>query len=149
MNYNYNPLAFQQECAFVPYQLVYVYNACVAAAQHSKKFNLISADPTFSRLEIKTKASLFSWGENMTVQLVPYQNGTEITVSAQPKTSIGSQGIGAQQTAGPKNKKNISNFLYEVSRYLQAPQNQLKKTFNPRPGAGAEKIFCFCFIGGA
>ena len=81
------------------------FEACAAAANNSSLFSLISCNQVLNRLEINTKVSMFSWGEILTVQLAPAQNGTEISVSSQPKTSIGSQGIGAQETAAVKNKK--------------------------------------------
>lgn len=114
MKYTYNPSSHQTESLTVSYPVDIVYAAAVRAA-NSTGFVLKEENKILRRLLVSTKASLFSWGEIITVQIFQTDMGTNVQISSQPKTSIGSQGIGAQATAGVKSKKNIDRFITALS----------------------------------
>ena len=115
---NYNPAERMSERLTLNCDMNTAYNAFLKAVNDLPKFKLDSENRTLNRLTVKTKASLFSWGEIMTVQLNSVGDQTEVIISSGLKTSIGSQGIMAQQTVGVKTKKNIDILLNEASKYL-------------------------------
>lgn len=119
MFYAQNPLAHQTESVLLPFPGYAVYDAVLAAVNQEKGYKLQTENRMMGRITFYTKASLFSWGEILTVQLEDRSPQCLLTISAQPKTAIGSQAMGAQATIGRKVKKDIDDFLSCLSRYLR------------------------------
>lgn len=113
----FNPMALQTEQLSVNYPIDKVYSAVLSAAQGGK-FKLKDSNEKLYRISIQTRASAFSWGEILTVQLSPNGNSTFITVSSQQKTWVGSGSTMNQLTIGRKNKRNIDTIIDEISQYL-------------------------------
>ncbi|MDR0917290.1 MAG: hypothetical protein LBN02_08935 [Oscillospiraceae bacterium] len=117
-NSSFNPSERISERLVLNYDIERVFSATIQAVGETKGFALSDSNEVLHRIIVKTKASLFSWGEKMTVQLSKTEEGTELSISSELKTSIGSQGIGTQETIGKKNKKNIDKLLDAISRYV-------------------------------
>lgn len=118
-NYTFNPAEKSSEIVNVKYAIDHVYDKTISALSNSKGYKNVEGNKILYRISAVTKASLFSWGEKITIQLNEIEpNKTEISVLTQLKTSIGSQGIGAQATIGKKNKKNIDMIFDLISKNL-------------------------------
>lgn len=100
-DFTYNPAEKSNETLTVKFEITHAYRAALQALAFSKDYKKVEGNIVLHRITFITKASLFSWGEQMTVQLNEVDpHKTEISVSSELKTSIGSQGVGAQATIG-------------------------------------------------
>ncbi|WP_127583775.1 hypothetical protein [Paenibacillus koleovorans] len=117
--YTFNPAEKSGESLTVKYDIEHVYNATLKALSDSKGYKKVEGNKVLHRISTVTKASLFSWGERITVQLNEIEpQKTQISVLSELKTSVGSQGVGTQATIGKKNKKNIDVLFELISKYL-------------------------------
>lgn len=112
------PLANQAESLVINLPVAAVYQAVIATVNGSKSYKLKDDNRILLRVSFQTKASLFSWGEIVTVQLEDRGWQTALTIGAQPKTVFGSQALGAQAMASKQIKKEIDEFLSAMSRNL-------------------------------
>ena len=117
MKSTFSTLANQAESVSVNYSIGHVFEAAIKAAG-SKGFKIKDTNKILNRLTVLSKASLFSWGEIITVQFEEVGEKTKVSVSSQPKTTIGSQGKGSQEFIGRKNKKNIDRYFDALSKCL-------------------------------
>ncbi len=115
---SFNPQALLEERLVIDYPISKVYAAVVSTARDGYGFSLREENKIMHRITVSTSVSMFSWGELMTIQLVDIDGRTQLTISSQLKTSIGSRAASTQTFIGRKNKKNIDTFLNEVSRHL-------------------------------
>lgn len=118
-DYTFNPAEKSGESLYVKYDIEHVYEATIRALSSSKSFKKVEGNKILHRVSAVTKASLFSWGEKITVQLNEIEpNKTEISILSELKTAIGSQGPGTQAFIGKKNKKNIDLIFDLISKHL-------------------------------
>ena len=118
MKQTFNPAESKAETVVVNFPADYIFQAAMKALSSDKQFKVQDSNQILHRISFQTKASLFSWGEKMTLQLNDEDEKTEIVVMSELKTAVGSQGPGAQATIGKKNKKNIDMVLGLISKYL-------------------------------
>jgi hypothetical protein len=103
------------ECEF-PIAKEKVFNAICQAIPTIKGMKLESSDKLLGRIIAKAGVSLFSWGENIPIQLIEVaENKTKIQITSSPKTGIM---FGGAFDMG-KNRKNIENILSATSKILQ------------------------------
>ncbi|MGI6234474.1 MAG: hypothetical protein ACOYI6_04370 [Christensenellales bacterium] len=113
----FNPAALQSEQLILNYPIEQVFQAVLAAARGGR-FRLRDYNEKLYRVIIQSGASAFSWGENLTIQLSPFNDGTAISITSQQKTWVGSGSAMNQLTIGRRNKKNIDQLLNDISDYL-------------------------------
>lgn len=76
-----------------------------------------NADKLQGRFVVKAGVSLYSWGENIPIQLIEIsENRTKVQITSSPKTGIM---FGGAFDMG-KNRKNIENILFSTSRILSS-----------------------------
>ena len=76
-----------------------------------------SADKLLGRIIVKTGVSIWSWGEEVPIQVTEVsENKTRISITSTPKTGIM---FGGAFDMG-KNRKNIELILAETSKILQS-----------------------------
>jgi hypothetical protein len=108
-------LDHNEECEF-PVAKEKVFNAMLKAIPTIKGMKIEKADKLLGRITVKAGVSLFSWGENIPVQLTEIsENKTKVQITSSPKTGIM---FGGAFDMG-KNKKNIENILSSTSQVLQ------------------------------
>ena len=93
-----------------------VFNAICQAVPTIKGMKLESSDKLLGRIIVKAGVSLFSWGENIPIQVIEIsENKTRIQITSSPKTGIM---FGGAFDMG-KNRKNIELILTTTSQILQ------------------------------
>lgn len=98
-----------------------VFEAMCRAIPTIKGMKIDNADKLQGRIIVKAGVSLWSWGENIPIQLIELsENKTRVQITSSPKTGIL---FGGAIDMG-KNRKNIENILSTTSRILSNPQNQ-------------------------
>ena len=103
------------EC-IIPLPKEAVFEAILKAVPTIKGMKIDSSDKLLSRIMVKSGVSLFSWGENIPIQLSDAGEGqTRLQITSSPKT--GSMGGGAFDLG--KNRKNIEAIISATSRTLQ------------------------------
>lgn len=115
-------LGHNGECEF-PIAKEKVYEALCQAIPTISGMKLESADKLLGRVMVKAGVSLFSWGENIPIQLPEVsENKTRIQITSSPKTGIM---FGGAFDMG-KNRKNIEYFIGYVSnlteKYVKSTQ---------------------------
>lgn len=81
-----------------------------------------NADKLQGRFIVKAGVSLYSWGENIPIQLTQIsENRTKVQITSSPKT--GSMFGGAFDMG--KNRKNIENILFSTSKILSSENQQV------------------------
>ena len=89
------------------------YNLINKVIEKNKNFKLDSYDDFTGRIVIKTKLSLFSWGENVYIQLTKVNSKkTNIKLMSTPKTGVL---FGGALDFG-KNRANIDLIISEISK---------------------------------
>jgi len=97
-----------------------VFEAMCFAIPRIKGMKIQNADKLQGRILVKAGISLFSWGENIPIQLLENgENKTTVRITSSPKTGIM---FGGAFDMG-KNRKNIENILSNTSRVLLSQQN--------------------------
>jgi hypothetical protein len=98
-----------------------VFDAMSRAIPTIKGMKIDNADKLQGRITVKAGVSLWSWGENIPIQLIELsENKTRVQITSSPKTGIL---FGGALDMG-KNRKNIETILSTTSRILSNPQNQ-------------------------
>jgi hypothetical protein len=97
-----------------------VYSAMCRAIPTIKGMKIESADKLQGRIMVKAGVSLFSWGENIPIQLISVnENLTKVQITSSPKTGIM---FGGAFDMG-KNRKNIESILSTTSHILSSSDN--------------------------
>ena len=98
-----------------------VFDAMCIAIPTIKGMKVENADKLQGRILVKAGVSLYSWGENIPIQLLGVEeNKTKVQITSSPKTGIM---FGGAFDMG-KNRKNIENILSATSTILQRNINQ-------------------------
>lgn len=95
--------ADQQLQLQVPYSPDDTFNALKAAMEKLPKVKVDSASPTTRTVAAEIGMSLWSWGENIGISVVPVEGGSGVTVKSSSK-------VRANVLNGGKNAKNIGLF---------------------------------------
>jgi hypothetical protein len=107
-----------------PFSKEKVFNAMCMGIPRIKGMKIESADKLQGRIIVKAGVSLFSWGENIPIQLIELsETKTRVQITSSPKTGIM---FGGAFDMG-KNRKNIENILSATSQIL-SNQNPLSET---------------------
>lgn len=102
-----------------------VFDAMCRAIPTIKGMKIDNADKLQGRIVVNAGVSIWSWGENIPVQLIELsENKTKVQITSSPKTGIL---FGGAIDMG-KNRKNIENILAATSKQLTNPQIQLNIT---------------------
>jgi hypothetical protein len=98
-----------------------VFDSMFIAIPTIKGMKVENADRLQGRILVKAGVSLYSWGENIPIQLLGIdENKTKVHITSSPKTGIM---FGGAFDMG-KNRKNIENILSATSTILQRDINQ-------------------------
>lgn len=98
-----------------------VFDAMCFAIPTINGMKIENADKLQGRIIVKAGVSLYSWGENIPIQLIEIsENKTRVQITSSPKTGIM---FGGAFDMG-KNRKNIENILSNTSRILSSSQSQ-------------------------
>ncbi|WP_415327700.1 hypothetical protein [Chryseobacterium sp. MMS23-Vi53] len=98
-----------------PFSKEKVYNALCEAIPNIDGLKIDNADKLLGRILVKAGVSLFSWGENIPIQLTMIsENLTKVSVTSSPKTGMM---FGGAFDMG-KNRRNIENILQMTSNVL-------------------------------
>ena len=97
-----------------------------ALNKYLPSFKLERVDRTSNTFYVKAGVSLFSWGENITINLKSISSGTEVFVLSTPKTGVM---FGGALDMG-KNRKNIDQISQALSKALQNYQKFIKESNN-------------------
>lgn len=104
------------ECEF-PFNRENVFNALCEAIPKIQGMKIDNADKLSGRILVKAGVSLFSWGENIPIQLIILSEDlTKVLIISSPKTGIM---FGGAFDMG-KNRRNIENILQMTSNVLSA-----------------------------
>jgi len=107
-------LDHQGESEF-PFDKQTVFEAMIKAIPTIKGMKIETADKLQGRILVKAGVSLYSWGENIPIQLSEIsENKTKVKITSSPKTGIM---FGGAFDLG-KNRKNIEQILSETSKIL-------------------------------
>lgn len=102
-----------------------VFAAMCHAIPTIKGMKIDNADKLQGRIMVKAGVTLWSWGENIPIQLIELsENKTRVQITSSPKTGIL---LGGALDMG-KNRKNIENILSATSRILSSSQSQQTST---------------------
>lgn len=103
------------ECEF-PISKEKVFNAICQAIPTINGMKVDNADKLLGRIMVKAGISLFSWGENIPIQLIEIsEDKTRVQITSSPKTGLM---FGGAFDMG-KNRNNIENILSATSKILQ------------------------------
>ena len=99
-----------------PMNKTQVFEAMRTAIPTIKGMKIETSDKLLGRIMVKAGVSLFSWGENIPIQLIEVsENKTRVQITSSPKTGIM---FGGGFDMG-KNRKNIEDILMATSKLLQ------------------------------
>ena len=99
----------------VPYSIEDTFSALGKALKTLDKFTIDKMDDILKIAHVRAGVSLFSWGENITVQLKETDKGTSVSVLSTPKTGVM---FGGMMDMG-KNRENINLILDSLSNALR------------------------------
>lgn len=100
-----------------PFSKENVFNALCKAIPKINGMKIDNADKLTGRILAKGGVSLFSWGENIPIQLTTISdNLTKVSITSSPKTGMM---FGGAFDMG-KNRKNIETILQMTSNILSA-----------------------------
>ena len=106
-----------------PFNKDSVFTAMCEAIPHIDGMKIDNADKLSGRILVKAGVSLYSWGENIPIQLTTIsENLTKVSITSSPKTGIM---FGGAFDMG-KNRKNIERILQMTSNVLSG-RNQIKE----------------------
>lgn len=98
-----------------PFSKEKVFDALCKAIPKIDGMKIENADKLSGRILVKAGVSLFSWGENIPIQLtIISDNLTKVSITSSPKTGMM---FGGAFDMG-KNRKNIENILQMTSNVL-------------------------------
>lgn len=99
-----------------------VFEAMHKAIPRINGLKIENADKLQGRFVVKAGVSLYSWGENIPIQLIEIsENRTKVQITSSPKTGIM---FGGAFDMG-KNRKNIENILSSTSKILSSENEQI------------------------
>lgn len=99
-----------------------VFEAMKKAIPTINGLKIENADKLQGRFVVKAGVSLYSWGENIPIQLTEIsENRTKVQITSSPKTGIM---FGGAFDMG-KNRKNIENILSSTSKYCHLKVKQI------------------------
>ncbi len=102
------------ECEF-PFRKETVFDAICNVIPNISGMTLNSSDKLTNRIIVKAGVSIWSWGENIPIQLSSItETKTKVQITSSPKTGIM---FGGAYDMG-KNRKNIEKILSATSEYL-------------------------------
>lgn len=95
-----------------PFPYESIYNATIAAINSTGRMKIISADPNTGYITARAAVSMWSWGENITIQLNRIDDSnTNLEISSQPRMRLTLVDYG-------KNRRNINVILSQISAHL-------------------------------
>jgi hypothetical protein len=112
-----------------PFKKDTVFDAICKAIPIIDGMKLDNADKLSGRIMVKAGVTLWSWGENIPIQLTSLsETKTKVQITSTPKTGIM---FGGAFDMG-KNRKNIEKVLYETSKILSTlqPEEQSEEQVN-------------------
>lgn len=112
-----------------PFKRNTVFEAICKAIPTVDGMKLDSADELSGRIMVKAGVTLWSWGENIPIQLTSlYETKTKVLITSTPKT--GAMFGGAFDMG--KNRRNIEKILSETSKILSTlqPETQSEERIN-------------------
>jgi len=99
-----------------PMSKIQVFEAMCSAIPTISGMKIETSDKLQGRIVVKAGVSLFSWGENIPIQLTEIsETKTKVQITSSPKTGIM---FGGAFDMG-KNRKNVENILSATSKVLQ------------------------------
>jgi len=108
-----------------PFQKEKVFEAMCFSIPTIKGMKIEYADKLQGRIMVKAGISLFSWGENIPIQLIEVsENKTKVQITSSPKTGMM---FGGAFDMG-KNRKNIEEILLATSRILSSQINPIQQS---------------------
>ena len=111
-------LDHQGESEF-PFPKNTVFEALLASVSNMNGLSVATADKLTGRILVKAGVSLFSWGENIPIQLSEIEtNRTLVRITSSPKTGVM---FGGAMDMG-KNRKNIEAILAAASALLSSQE---------------------------
>lgn len=110
-----------------PFRKDIVFDAICKAVPAIDGMKLDNADKLTGRIMVKAGISLFSWGENIPIQLSSLsETKTKVQITSSPKTGMM---FGGAFDMG-KNRKNIERILSATSKILSATQPEVQTIEN-------------------
>jgi len=104
------------ECS-LPFTKEVVFNAICKAIPTIKGMKVTNHDKLLGRIMVEAGVSLFSWGENIPIQLIESnENKTIVRITSTPKTGVM---FGGDSDMG-KNRQNIEKIISATSATLQS-----------------------------
>jgi len=108
-----------------PFKKDTVFDAICKAVPLIDGMKIDNADKLAGRIMIKAGVTLFSWGENIPIQLSQITNTkTSVRITSSPK--INTMGFGLAGDMG-KNRRNIEKILTETSKILSTLKPELQE----------------------
>jgi hypothetical protein len=116
-----------------PFRKDTVFDAICKAVPTISGMKMDSVDKLSGRIMVKAGVTLWSWGENIPIQLTSIsETKTKVSITSTPKTGVM---FGGAFDMG-KNRKNIENILSETSKILST----LEPEFQPEESTKATSI---------
>jgi hypothetical protein len=120
-----------------PFKKETVFDAICKAVPSLDGMKIDSADKLTGRVIVKAGVSLFSWGENIPIQLLSLSdNKTKVQITSSPKTGIM---FGGAFDMG-KNRRNIEKILSATSNILAKFQPESDQPNISKMGSVADEI---------
>ncbi|MGE9314237.1 SHOCT domain-containing protein [Niabella sp. CJ426] len=120
-----------------PFKKDTVFHAICKAISVLDGMTIDSADQLTGRIMVKAGVSLFSWGENIPIQLLAVSSATtKVQITSTPKTGIM---FGGAFDMG-KNRNNIEKILTGTSRILSTLQPEEQHSDPARSLSVADEI---------
>ena len=114
----YNRAEKDAENIIVNFPIDHVFQASIRALTNSNEYKVKDTNQVLNRILFQTKASAWSWGEKMTLQLNDMGNKTELIIISELGASSSFAAPNMRSFLGKKNKKNIDAVLNTISKYL-------------------------------
>lgn len=109
-----------------PYKKNTVFDAICNAIPRIAGMKIDRADRLTGRIIVKAGVTLWSWGENIPIQLIAVSDTkTKVQITSTPKTGVM---FGGAMDMG-KNRQNIEQILFQTSQIL----SQLPPELSPAP----------------
>ncbi|MBQ8920983.1 MAG: hypothetical protein IJ060_02345 [Oscillospiraceae bacterium] len=94
------------------YPVAALFQAMCAAVQQTSGFTVQLANPQTGTIQISKSMSMFTWGENLYVQIIPVsETQSNLQITCQSK-------LGTEIAARSKNRKNIQVLLEKMQLIL-------------------------------
>lgn len=120
-----------------PFKRDTVFNAICKAIPAIDGLKLDNADKLTGRITVKAGVSLFSWGENIPIQLSSLsETKTKVQITSSPKTGMM---FGGAFDMG-KNRKNIERILSATSKILSALEPEIQTSENVKTTSIADEL---------